>query len=171
MALLLAVPAAAVIWAIVIYNLLVRDRNRVAAAWSDIDVQLKRRYDLIPKLVELVKQYSAYERSTLEAVTALRSRGTETVEIGERAALESELGGALRRLIAVAEAYPELRASENFLDLQQNLSDVEDHIQYARRYYNGAVKALNIRTESFPDRFVAAAFGFRAANYFRMDEP
>ncbi|NNM00451.1 MAG: LemA family protein, partial [Gammaproteobacteria bacterium] len=138
---LLIVPAAVIIWAIVIYNLLVRDKNRVQAAWSDIDVQLKRRHDLIPKLVELVKQYSAYERSTLEAVTELRTRGEQDIEIGERAAVETELGGALRKLIAVAEAYPELRASGSFLDLQRNLTEVENHIQHARRYYNGAVKA------------------------------
>jgi len=153
-------------WGIVSYNLLVRDRNRVAQSWSDVDVQLTRRHDLVPRLVELVQQYAKYERALLENVSTLRTRGAAEVSPGARGPLEGSLGTGMHRLIAVAEAYPELKASGNFLDLQGKLADTENQIQYARRYYNGAVNNLNTRIESFPDLIVARMFAFRPAEYF-----
>jgi len=157
-------------WGIVIYNLLVRDKNRVLAAWSDIDVQLKRRYDMIPKLVQAVKQYAAYESATIEAVTELRAQSEHTNEVGKKGKIESVLGSELRKLIAIAEDYPELKANQSFLDLQNNLTAVEQHIQYARRYYNGAVRNLNIRIESFPDLIIARLFVYRPAGFFELDD-
>jgi LemA protein len=158
-------------WAVVIYNLLVRDRHRVAQAWSDVDVQLKRRHDLIPKLVDAVKQYAGYERSLLEAVTALRDRAATAASPGDRGPREAALAQGLGRLIAVAEAYPDLKASRGFLDLQKNLSETEDQIQFARRYYNGAVNNLNVRIDSFPDLLLARALSYRPAEYFELDHP
>ncbi len=155
---------------IVIYNLLVRDKNRVLAAWSDIDVQLKRRYDLIPKLVQAVKQYAAYESATIEAVTELRAQSENTAEVKKKGEIESVLGSELRKLMAIAEDYPELKANQSFLDLQKNLTAVEQHIQYARRYYNGAVRNLNIRIESFPDLVIARIFNYRPAGFFVLDD-
>lgn len=169
---MLIVAAAVVIgWAVFAYNLLVRDRNRVAQAWSDVDVQLTRRHDLVPQLVKLVQHYAAYERALLENVATLRARGAQEPSPGERAQLEGSLGSGMHRLIALAESYPELKASENFLDLQTKLADTENQIQYARRYYNGAVNNLNTRIESFPDLVIARAFAFRQAEYFELEEP
>ena len=136
---------AILIWTVYIYNRLVSARNTVLAAWSDIDVQLKRRHDLIPKLVEAVKQYASYETATLSAVTALRTESGKLQEIDLREAAEIELGRKIHQLIALAEDYPDLKASRSFLDLQHNLTEVEKNIQYARRYYNGAVRNLNVR--------------------------
>ncbi|MDX1519811.1 MAG: LemA family protein [Gammaproteobacteria bacterium] len=153
----------------VIYNLLVRDRNRVLTAWSDIDVQLKRRHDLIPKLVEAVKQYADYESSTLAHITELRSQSEAVSDIVKKGELETELAGEVKRLIALAEDYPELKANESYLDLQRNLTEVEQHLQYARRYYNGAVRNLNIRVQSFPDLLIAKLFGYRPAQYFQFE--
>ena len=157
-------------WAVFIYNRLVRDRNRVLAAWSDIDVQLKRRHDLIPKLVEAVRQYAAYEQSTLSALTRLRTESRQVSEVDRKGPLEQAIGEGVQRLLAVAEAYPELKANENFLALQREVSEVENQIQYARRYYNGAVRALNIRIDSFPDLILARLFGYRHAAYFVMED-
>ncbi|MGH8508958.1 MAG: LemA family protein [Gammaproteobacteria bacterium] len=170
---LVAVILSAVLalWGIVIYNLLVRDRNRVAAAWSDVDVQLKRRHDLIPNLVETVKQYAGYERGVLERVVAGRTEALTASTPARKGGTEAALGHDLRRLIAVAEAYPEVKANQGFLDLQRNLSAIEDHIQHARRYYNGAVNNLNTRVDSVPDMIVARGFGFRPAEYFELDRP
>lgn len=156
-------------WTVFIYNRLVRDRNRVAAAWSDIDVQLKRRYDLIPKLVDAVRQYAAYEQATYSAITELRSQAQRADSVSDRARLESGLGVSLHRLVALAEQYPQLKANLGFLDLQSNLTEVEDHIQYARRYYNGSVRNLNTRIDTFPDMLVARPFGFRHAGYFELE--
>ena len=156
-------------WAIFIYNRLVRDRNRVSAAWSDIDVQLKRRYDLIPQLVEAVRQYAAYERATLSAVTELRNMAQRSESVSDRAQLESGLGQGLHRLLAVAEQYPDLKANQGFLELQKNLTEVEDQIQYARRYYNGSVRNLNTRIDTFPDLFIARPFGYHHAIYFELE--
>ncbi len=164
---LLALAVAA--WGVIAYNRLVRDRNRVTAAWSDIDVQLKRRHDLIPKLVEAVRQYAAYEQATLSAVTELRARAMETLNPGRLAETENRIGEEMRRLVAVAESYPDLKANRNFLELQVEISEVEDHIQYARRYYNGAVRNLNTRIDTFPDNLVARTFRFRPADYFDAD--
>ena len=157
-------------WAVFIYNRLVRDRNRVLAAWSDIDVQLKRRHDLIPKLVEAVRQYAAYEQSTLSALTRLRTESRQVSEVDRKGPLEQAIGEGVQRLLAVAEAYPELKANENFIALQREVSEVENQIQYARRYYNGAVRALNIRIDSFPDLILARQFGYRHAAYFVMED-
>jgi LemA protein len=157
------------IWAVVAFNLLVRDKNRVLAAWSDIDVQLKRRHDLLEKLIEAVKQYQAYERAVMENVTALRTHAESTANPGEKARLETEIGKHIRRLVLVAENYPELKASDNFLNLQQNISDVESQIQFARRYYNGAVRNLNTRIDSFPDMLIARLFHFKYREYFDLD--
>ncbi len=157
-------------WLIIIYNLFVRDKNRVLAAWSDIDVQLKRRHDLIPKLIDAVKQYAAYESSTLSAITALRSESAEAIGIEKKGQIESELSTKLHQLIALAEDYPDLKANRSFLDLQKNLTDVENHIQYARRYYNGTVRNLNIRVDSFPDMFIARIFRFIPAEFFDFEE-
>ena len=158
------------VWVIVIFNRLVRDKNRVLAAWSDIDVQLKRRHDLIPKLVEAVKQYAAFEKATLEGVTALRTRAEQVQDLGELGKLESAISSDVRRLIVVAEQYPDLKASLSFLDLQQNISDAENHIQLARRYYNGSVRNLNTRIDSFPDMIVARLFGFKPRDLFEMED-
>ncbi|GJL81015.1 MAG: membrane protein [marine bacterium B5-7] len=158
--------AAVAIWAIIIYNRLVRDRTRVLSAWSDIDVQLKRRHDLIPKLVDAVRQYAAYEQATLTTVTELRAEAARTGDVAQLAATEAKINVGLQRLIALAERYPDLKADRNFLDLQQQISVVEDHIQYARRYYNGAVRNLNTRIDSFPDNLVARGFRFHSADYF-----
>ena len=161
---------AVIAWLIIIYNLFVRDKNRVLAAWSDIDVQLKRRHDLIPKLIDAVKQYAAYESSTLSAITTLRSESVDAIGIERKGQIESELSTKLHQLIALAEDYPDLKANQSFLDLQKNLTDVENHIQYARRYYNGTVRNLNIRVDSFPDMFIARFFRFIPAEFFDFDE-
>jgi LemA protein len=157
------------IWAVVIYNKLVGDRNRVLQAWSDIDVQLKRRHDLIPKLVDAVNAYANYERSTLDEVTRLRTEADNVSDPETASALESGLNRHLSRLIAVAEAYPELKASAQYLDLLQQLSAVENQIQYARRYYNGSVRNLNVRIDSFPDLLIARLFGYRHAKFFELE--
>ncbi len=159
------------VWSILIYNRLVRDKNRGLAAWSDIDVQLKRRYDLIPKLVDAVKQYANYERTTVAAITRLRVESERSASISERGRLETDLSEGLHRLIAVAEDYPALKANDNFLALQRDLTDVENHIQYARRYYNGAVRNLNTRIDSFPDLLVANTLRFQPRDYFELNSP
>ena len=157
-------------YAVVIFNRLVRDRNRVKTAWSDIDVQLKRRHDLLPKLVEAVKRYADYEKATLESVTELRARSERAGGVNEIGAIERALGAGLGKLFALVESYPDLKADEGFLDLQRSITDVERDIQSARRYYNGAVRALNTRIESFPDLLVARTLGFRLAEYFELDD-
>lgn len=156
-------------WAVWTFNRLTRNRNRSAAAWSDIDVQLQRRHDLIPQLVEAVRGYSGYERATLTAVTELRDRSRRAERLADKAALEDQIEAATQRLIALAEDYPDLKASENFLALQAELADIEDHLQYARRYYNGAVREQNTRLQSVPDVIVARAFGFREREFFSAD--
>ena len=155
---------------VVLYNRLVASRQRVFTAWSDIDVQLKRRHDLIPNLVEAVKQYAGYERAVLTTVVELRARSEALTAVADKAEVEKNLGRGIHKLLALAEAYPDIKANQNFLQLQKDLIEVEDNIQYARRYYNGAVKTLNIRVESFPDNLVAKLFGFRPADYFEMEE-
>ncbi|PLY06828.1 MAG: hypothetical protein C0622_00620 [Desulfuromonas sp.] len=168
MSILLAIVIALLVWGVVSYNRLVRDRNRTLNAWSDIDVQLKRRYDLIPKLVAAVDQYARFERSTLTTLTELRSRTLQTDDIDTKGTLENELGGQLRSLVALAEAYPELKADQSFLQLQQNLTDIENQIQYARRFYNGAVRNLNTRIDSFPDLLIARLFNYRPQVFFQL---
>lgn len=158
-------------WAIRTFNLLVRDKNRVLAAWSDIDIQLKRRHDLIPKLVDTVRAYATYEQARLEEITRLRGPESESDDPVERSRMEASLGRELERLLAVAESYPELKASAHFVALQREISHVEEQIQFARRYYNGAVRNLNVRIDSFPDLILARLFRYRPATYFELDRP
>jgi len=152
-----------------IYNGLVIMRNRVEEAWSDIDVQLKRRHDLIPNLVETVKGYAKHEASVFENVTQARAAAVSAGSVGEKAQAENMLTGALRSLFAVAEAYPELKASENFMRLQEDLSDTENKIMASRRFYNGVTRDYNIRTQTFPSNIVANAFGFTRRDFFEIE--
>ncbi|QTN47815.1 LemA family protein [Ectopseudomonas mendocina] len=155
------------------YNRLVFNRHRVAEAASGIDVQLKRRSSLIPALVECVRHYMNYEQSTLEALVQERMRAVQLADspLGQRAPVEAQLGSQLRQLFALVEAYPELKADQQFLELQGNISEVENHIQMARRYYNGAVRELNVLVESVPSNLVARLFSFTPAEYFTLDDP
>jgi len=168
----LAVAAAIAIVGIVLYNRLVRSQQMVSEGWSGIDVQLKRRADLIPNLVDTVKGYAGHERTLFDEITRLRAEASRIREedVAARGAAESRLSASVGKLIALAEAYPDLKASENFGKLQAELSTVEDEIQMARRYYNGAVRNLNILIESFPSNFVAQLFGFRLRDYFEIED-
>lgn len=152
------------------FNELVAERNQVRAAWADIDVQLQRRHDLIPQLAATVKGYADYEKSTLSAITELRTRAQAGGSIAQRGAVESELAAQVTHLLALQERYPELKASANFLQLQRDLVAVEDHLQYARRFYNGAVRQFNTHIEHFPELLLAAPLGFRAQEFFQADE-
>jgi LemA protein len=158
-----------VAWAVFVFNRLVRLRNQVRAGWSDIDVQLMRRHDLVPQLVEAVRAYAGHEKALLENVTALRAQAMATQSPARLAAVERELEQGLGRLMVIQEAYPDLKASENFLQLQRGLVEVEDHLQYARRFYNGAVRENNDGVQRFPDLLVARGFGFGAAEFFEAD--
>jgi LemA protein len=164
----LAGTTALIVYGIVIYNRLVRDRQRTRAGWSDIEVQLKRRHDLIPKLVDAVKQYAAYEQATLDQVTALRSRAVNMQAAARQGRLETDISQSLVSIFALQEAYPELKANRSFLRLQTDITDVETDIQFARRYYNGAVRNLNTRIETFPDLLIARIFAYRQAQYFEL---
>lgn len=166
----LAVLAILILWVIFAYNRLVTLVNRAKEAWSDIQVQLKRRYDLIPNLVETVKGYAAHEAQTFEKVTAARTAAMAATAPAEKAAAENMLTSALKSLFAVSEAYPQLRANENFLELQRELSDTENKIQASRRFYNSTVMALNTARESVPTNLIAGAFGFAAMDLFELDE-
>jgi LemA protein len=163
----LAVVVVLLVVSVLIYNGLVRRRNQVDNAWSQIDVQLKRRYDLIPNLVETVKGYAGHERGTLEAVTEARTRAIGAQGPADQASAESVLTGALKSLFAVAESYPDLRASQNFLQLQQELSATEDRAAYARQYYNDAVLTYNNAVSTVPQSIFAAMFKFRPREYFQ----
>ena len=162
---------AVLLWAAIIFNLLIRDRNRVAQAWSDVDVQLLRRHDLIPRLVEMVKGYAGYERALLTHIAELRGQSAGLKSAGERSVVEKNVSAGVSRLVALGEAYPDLKASENFRDLQEKLVDTENQIQFARRYYNGAVNLFNNRIQKFPDMLVANTFGFKAAEFFDLEDP
>jgi len=152
-----------------IYNSLVGLRVRADSAWSDIDVQLKRRHDLIPNLVETVKGYAGHEKSTFENVTKFRSMAMQATGPAERAQAEGQLTMALKSLFAVAENYPQLRASENFTSLQQSLAEIEDNLQNARRYYNAVVRDLNTAIQVFPKNLVAGMFGFQQRAFFELE--
>jgi len=171
MALWVAVCIAVAVLAFVLatFNELVGERNQVRAAWSDIDVQLQRRHDLVPQLAAAVKGYADHERNTLTAVTELRAAAQSGGSIAQRAQVEQDLANQMTRLIALKEAYPELKASENFLKLQRDLVDVEDHLQYARRFYNGAVRQFNTHIENFPALLIAKPFGFREQDFFQAE--
>ena len=150
-----------------LYNRLIRDRNRVDAAWSDIDVQLQRRHDLVPQLVKAVDQYAGYERATFEAVTNIRAQAMQLNDVTELGDAEEELGAGVQRLLAIAEQYPDLKANENFLNLQTELAEIENYLQFARRYYNGSVREYNTRTETVPSNIVAGWFRFAPKGFFQ----
>jgi len=165
---ILIVLAVLVLWAIVAYNRFVALVNRAKEAWADIAVQLKRRYDLIPNLVETVKGYAAHESSAFENVTKARAAAMGATGTADKAQAENQLTGALKSLFAVSEAYPDLKANQNFLQLQKELGDTEDKIQAARRFYNTTVMALNIALQSFPGNVIAGSFGFKAMDLFEL---
>ena len=170
---ILAIVVGVGLYAVVLYNRLVKLRQMVAEGWSGIDVQLKRRADLIPNLMESVKGYMKHEKSLLEEVTRLRAASVEARNASpeERGRIESALSGALGRLMAVAESYPDLKANQNFLEFQEALEQTENEISMSRRYYNGAVRNNNIAVESFPSNLVAGQFGFQKAEFFEIEEP
>ncbi len=157
-------------WAFWTYNSLIRHVNLVSEGWSGIDAQLKRRANLIPNLVEAVKGYTAHEKETLATVTKLRVERDQDGSVAARAIREGQLGAAMGKLIAIAEDYPDLKASENFLDLQNALAEVEDQIQMARRYYNGTVRNLNTMIEQVPSNIIAGAFNFQKAEFFEIED-
>lgn len=165
---LIIAVAVIVIWVIVVYNFFIRDRNLIREAWSGIDVQLKRRHNLIPNLVASVQGYSMHEKTLFENITKKRSEAAKIEGIKDKAPAESDLSGMLKNLFIVAENYPDLKANQNFLDLQKQLVEIEDQLQYARRYYNGAVRNYNIRVESFPSNVVAGIFNFKQDNFFEI---
>jgi LemA protein len=167
---LLIVAIVIVLWIVFTFNSLVSLRNRTQEAWSDIDVQLKRRYNLIPNLVETVKGYATHERELFEKVTEARSRAMGAQSLKEKGEAENVLTNTLKSLFAVAENYPELKASENFLELQKELRDTEDKVQAARRFYNANVRDLNIKVESFPANLIAGAFNFQKMELFELAE-
>ena len=154
-----------------IYNKLIRLRNTVKSSWSDIDVQLKKRYDLVPNLVETVKGYATHEKSVFEKVTQARSMAMQATAPAEKAKAENMLGETLKSLFAVAEAYPDLKANANFTQLQTQLQELENSIEYARRYYNAVVRDYNITVESVPSNIVASMFGFKQEEFFELTEP
>ncbi|MDQ1404014.1 MAG: LemA protein [Actinomycetota bacterium] len=152
------------------YNGLVRLRNRIENAWSQIDVQLQRRYDLIPNLVETVKGYAAHEKGVFEAVTEARANAINAKGVAQQAQAENAITGALKSLFAVSEAYPELKANQNFLALQEELTGTEGRIAYARQFYNDTVQSYNTKLQSFPSNVIANSFGFKTREYFESDD-
>ena len=167
---LIAVVVLVLLYVIVTYNAFVRLRNRIQNAWAQIDVQLRRRYDLIPNLVETVKGYAKHEKGTFEAVTQARANAINAQGPAEQARAENMISGALKSLFAVSEAYPDLKANQNFLALQEELSGTEGRISYARQYYNDAVLRLNTKIQSFPSNILAGMFGFKEHEYFEADD-
>ena len=168
--LFLAIVAAAALWLVGMYNGLVRLRNQVKNAWSQIDVQLKRRHDLIPNLVESVKGYAAHERGTLEEVVQARSRAVSATGVGETSQAEAELSGALGRLMVVVEQYPDLKANQNFLSLQEELTSTENKIGFSRQHYNDSVMTYNTRIQSFPANIIAGMFNFKDETFFEIQD-
>jgi len=168
---LLGVCLLVILAGIAIYNRLVRLRTTVKSSWSDIDVNLKKRYDLVPNLVETVKGYAAHEKGVFENVTKARSMAMRASTPADKAKTENMFGETLKSLFAVAEAYPELKANANFQQLQGQLKELEDNIEYARRYYNAVVRDYNIMTETFPSNIVAGQFKFEKDEFFELEEP
>lgn len=166
----LVVLVVIVIWAVMGYNGLVTFRNRVEEAWSDIDVQMKRRYDLIPNLVNTVKGYAEHESGVFQKVTEARSQAMQAGTVAEHAQSENMLTGALKSLFAVSEAYPDLKANQNFAQLQTELADTENKIQAARRFYNGNVRDYNTKIETVPTNVIAGMFSFTTKEFFELDE-
>ena len=167
---ILAAIALTLVWLVLNYNRLVRLRNRIEAAWSQIDVQLKRRYDLIPNLVETVKGYAGHERETLEAVIAARQKGLEAGSLADQGLAENMITQALGKLFALQEAYPNLKADKSFLSLQEELTGTESRIAYARQFYNEQVLKYDNSIESFPTNVIAGMFNFEAKPYFEMED-
>ena len=159
------------IYIISLYNNLIKNKNMVEEGWSGIDVQLKKRSNLIPNILSSVKGYMTHEKSLLEQITALRSQSDSANNVIDQARAESSLSGSLMNLFAVAENYPELKANENFLDLQKQLQEIEDEIQMARRYYNGTVRNNNVLVESFPSNIIANSFNFEKFDFFEIEDP
>lgn len=167
---ILAIIAVLVLWFIITYNGFVIIRNRVEEAWADIEVQLKRRYDLIPNLINTVKGYAAHESSVFEKVTEARSHAMQAGTAADHAKAEGELTGALKSLFAISEAYPDLKANTNFLELQRELSDTENKIQAARRFYNGNVRDYNTKLDTAPSNVVGKLFSFTSKEYFDIPD-
>lgn len=165
--LVIAVLVLVFVAGVILYNRLIRSRNRVDTAWSDIDVQLQRRHDLIPRLVAAVDQYAKYERATLEAVTELRAEAMQVADIRAKGQAEEKLSAGIERIIALAENYPDLKANENFLSLQNELVETENYLQFARRYYNGSVRDYNTMTETVPSNIIASWFKFTFREFFQ----
>ncbi len=167
---ILGLAVIVVLWAVGIYNGLIKLKNLAQNAWSDVDVQLKRRYDLIPNLVNTVKGYATHERETFENVTKARSMAAAAKTPAEKGQAENFLTQALGKLFAVVENYPQLKANENFLELQRTLQEIEDAIQSARRYYNAVVRDFNIKIETFPNNIISGMFNFRPMEFFEIGE-
>ena len=167
---ILAIILVLVVFLVFLYNSLVALKNKVKEAWADIDTQLKRRYDLIPNIVETVKGYMGHEKSTLEKVTELRTKAIQSQNFTEKAEAENMLSETLKSLFAVAENYPDLKANQNFLDLQNTLKEVEEHLQLSRRYYNGTVRDYNTKLQVFPNNLIAKQFGFTESEFFETKE-
>ena len=170
MTILLIIIIALLFWAVYIYNTLVRLKNQVKEGWSGIDVQLKRRHNLIPNLIETVQGYAGHESSVFKEVTELRAKVGQAKDINEKSELESALSIGLGKLIAIAENYPDLKANENFIQLQHELANIEDQIQLARRYYNGTAREYNTMIESVPQVIIAKAFNFTHFDYFEIED-
>ena len=158
------------LWFLLVYNGLVQLRNRIENSWSQIDVQLKRRYDLVPNLLETVKGYTKHEKETLKMVTEARALVARAGSAEEKMAAENMLTGALKSLFAVSEAYPDLKANQNFLMLQEELASIESKLAYTRQFYNDTVLTYNTKVETIPDSIIASVFGFRKNDYFRIEE-
>ena len=167
---ILGIVVVLVLWLVAMYNGLVKLKVQCDNAWADIDVQLKRRYDLIPNLVETVKGYAGHEKGTLEAVVAARNQAMTATTPGDKAQAENILSGTLKSLFALSEAYPQLRAVESFTSLQNTLAQIEDTVQNARRYYNAVVRDLNTKIQVFPTNILAGMFGFQARQFFETSE-
>lgn len=167
---ILAAIVIVVLWIVGIYNGLITLKNRVDEAWSDIDVQLKRRYDLIPNLVETVKGYATHEKELFEKVTQARTQAMSAGTVAEKGQAENMLSGTLKSLFAVSESYPDLKANQNFLELQRELTDTEDKIQASRRFYNGNVRDFNIKIEVFPETIIAKQLGFTKREFFEIEQ-
>jgi LemA protein len=168
---ILGIFLAVIIFGVAIYNRLIRLRNTVKSSWSDIDVQLKKRYDLVPNLVETVKGYASHEKTVFENVTKARSMAMQASTPADKAKAENFLRDTLKSLFALAEAYPELKANANFMQLQSQLKELEDNIENARRYFNAVVRDFNILIESFPSNIIAGSFGFKQEEFFELEAP
>lgn len=171
MIIFLVVLAVLILWAVMIYNNFIHFKNNADEAWSDIDVQLKRRHDLIPNLIETVKGYMGHESGVLTAVTNARAQALTSQGATDSAKAENALSGTLKSLFAVAESYPDLKANTNFLELQRELSDTENKIQAARRFYNGTVRDMNSAMQVFPGNIISQMFSFKQRDFFELDEP